>query len=70
MHRMREDHDGNRTRLEVNQMAEEEVNTDLASLVAQIARDECKKMYEKRLTGLEEELAAVYRRFEEYTGRT
>jgi ElaB/YqjD/DUF883 family membrane-anchored ribosome-binding protein len=38
-------------------MAEKEVKPDLASLVAEIAREECRKMYEKRLTGLEEELA-------------
>lgn len=41
----------------------------MASLVAEIARDECKKIYEKRLTGLEEELAALYKRLEEYTHR-
>jgi hypothetical protein len=48
-------------------MAEKEVKPDLASLVAEIARDECRKMYEKRLTGLEEELAALYKTLEEYT---
>ena len=46
-----------------------EVKPDLAGLVAEIARDECKKMYEKRLADLEEELAAVYRTLEEYTHR-
>jgi hypothetical protein len=50
-------------------MAEKEVKPDLASLVAEIARDECRKMYEKRLTGLEEELAALYKTLEEYTHR-
>jgi len=42
-------------------LAEEEIRPDLESLVAEIAREECKKLYEKRLSGLEEELAAVYR---------
>jgi len=46
-------------------LAQEEVEPDLASLVAEIARQECKKLYEKRLTGLEEKLAALYRTFEE-----
>jgi hypothetical protein len=50
-------------------MAEKEVKPDLATLVADIAREECKKLYERRLTGLEEELAAVYRTLEEYTHR-
>jgi hypothetical protein len=39
------------------------------SLVADIAREECRKPYEKRLAGLEEELAAAYRTVEEYTQR-
>jgi hypothetical protein len=39
------------------------------SLVAQIARDECKKLYEKGLAGLEEELSALYKTIEEYTHR-
>jgi hypothetical protein len=50
-------------------MTEKEMKPDLASLVAEIARDECRKMYEKRLTGLEEELAALYKTLEEYTHR-
>jgi hypothetical protein len=37
--------------------------------VADIAGDECRRLYEKRLAGLEEELAALYRRIEEYTQR-
>jgi hypothetical protein len=40
-------------------MAEEQTKPDLASLVARIAREECRRLYEKRLTGLEEELAAA-----------
>ena len=51
-------------------LTEVQTKPDLASQVAQIAKEECKTMYEKRLTGLEEELAALYRKFEEYTGRT
>lgn len=50
-------------------MAEKEVKPDLASMVAEIAKEECKKMCEKRLTGLEEELAALYGMLEEYTHR-
>jgi hypothetical protein len=50
-------------------MAEKEVKPDLASLVADIAREECRRLYEKRLAGLEEELAAVYRTLEEYAHR-
>jgi hypothetical protein len=38
-------------------------------MVADIAKEECRKLYEKRLTGLEEELAALYQAFEEYTHR-
>jgi mannitol-1-phosphate/altronate dehydrogenase len=38
---------------------------DLADLVADIAREECKKLDKRRLAGLEEELAAVYRTLEE-----
>jgi hypothetical protein len=34
-------------------------------MVAEIAREECKKLYEKRLTGLEEELAGLYKTTEE-----
>jgi hypothetical protein len=51
-------------------LAEKEVKPDLASLVADIALDECRKLYEKRLAGLEEELAALYRTLEEYNQRT
>jgi hypothetical protein len=50
-------------------LAEKEVKPDLVSMVAEIAKEECKKMYEKRLTGLEEELAALYRTLEEYAHR-
>lgn len=50
-------------------MAEEQVKPDLTSLVVDIAREECKKLYEKRLAGLEEELAALYRTLEEYAHR-
>ena len=50
-------------------MAEKEVKPDLASLVADIAREECRKLYEKRLADLEEELAALYRTLEECTQR-
>jgi 2-phosphoglycerate kinase len=42
-------------------LAQEEAKPGLASLVAEIAREECKKLHEKRLTGLEEELAALYK---------
>jgi hypothetical protein len=49
---------------------EKEVKPYLASLVADIAREECRKLYEKRLTGLEEELAALYRTLEQYTHPT
>jgi hypothetical protein len=48
-------------------MTEEQAKPDLVSLVAEIAKEECKKLYEKRLTGLEEELAALYRTLEQYT---
>jgi hypothetical protein len=50
-------------------MTEAETKPDLASLVAQIAREECRRLYEKRLAGLEEELSAVYKTLEEYTHR-
>ena len=40
-------------------MAEKEAKPDLASLVADIAKEECRKLHEKRLTGLEEELVAL-----------
>ena len=51
-------------------MTEEQPKPDLAGLIADIAREECRKLYEKRLAGLEEELAALYRTLEEYTHRT
>ena len=51
-------------------MGEKEVKPDLATLVADIAREECGKLYEKRLAGLEEELAALYRTLEQYIQRT
>jgi hypothetical protein len=46
-------------------LAQEEVKPDLESLVAEIAREECKKLYEKRLIGLEEELVSLYRILDE-----
>lgn len=36
-------------------LAQEEIKPDLASLVEDIAREECKELYVKRLKGLEEE---------------
>jgi len=54
---------------EVTELAEKEEKPDLASLVADIAREECRKLYEKRPAGLEEELAALYRTPEKYTHR-
>jgi hypothetical protein len=50
-------------------LTEEQSKPNLAGLIADIAREECSKLYEKRLAGLEEELAALYRRIEEYTQR-
>jgi hypothetical protein len=50
-------------------LPEGEAKPDLACPVAEIARGECRRLYEKRLAGLEEELAAVYRTLEEYTHR-
>ena len=50
-------------------MGEEQPKLDLATLVADIAREEWRKLYEKRLAGLEEELAALYRTIEEYNQR-
>lgn len=47
-------------------MAHEEVKPVVTSLVAEIAREEHKKLYEKMLTGLEEELAALYKTLDEY----
>jgi len=51
-------------------LGQERPKPDLASLVADIAREECRKLYEKRLAGLEEELAALYRTLEQYTHPT
>ena len=48
-------------------MTEEQSKPDLAGLIAEIAREECRRLYEKRLAGLEEELAALYRTLEQYT---
>jgi hypothetical protein len=53
----------------VTELAEKEAKPDLASLIADIAREECRKLYERRLAGLEEELAALYKTLEEYTHR-
>ena len=50
-------------------MAEEQVKPNLASLVTEIANEECKKLYEKRLVDLEEELDAFYMTLEEYKHR-
>jgi hypothetical protein len=50
-------------------LTDEQSKPDLAGLIADIAREECRRLYEKRLTGLEEELAALYRTLEEYTQR-
>ena len=50
-------------------MTEEQSKPDMAGLIADIAREEWRKLYEKRLAGLEEELAAVYKTLEEYTHR-
>jgi hypothetical protein len=47
----------------------EKVKPDLASLVADIAREECRKLYEKRLAGLEEELVALHKTLKDYTMR-
>jgi hypothetical protein len=69
MCRMRQGNDSKRTSCDAAIMVENEVKPDIASLVADIAREECKKLYEKRLVGLEEELAAIYRTLEEYTHR-
>jgi hypothetical protein len=66
---MRQGHHGKRTWRERIILGEKEVKPDLASLVADIATEECRRLYEKRLAGLEEELAAVYRTLEEYTHR-
>jgi hypothetical protein len=50
-------------------LAQEEIKPDLVSLVAEIAREEHKKLYETRLKGLEEELVALCKALEEYTHR-
>lgn len=42
------------------------IKHDMESLVADIAQREAKKLYEKRLTGLEEELTALYKTLDEY----
>jgi len=67
---MRQGHDGERTWREVTELAEKEVKPDFATLVAEIAREESRKLYERRLAGLEEELAALYRTLEQYTHPT
>jgi hypothetical protein len=51
-------------------LAEEHAKPDLAILAADIAREECRRLYEKQLAGLEEELAALYRTLEQYTHPT
>jgi hypothetical protein len=51
-------------------LSEERPKPDLATLVADIPREECRKLYEKRLPGQEEELAALYRTLEQYTHPT
>jgi hypothetical protein len=50
-------------------LTDPQTKPDLANLVAEIAREECRRLYEKRLAGLEEELAAVYKTLDEYTHR-
>jgi len=55
--------------IEATELTEEQSKPDLAGLIADIAREERRKLYEKRLAGLEEEIAAVYRTLEEYTHR-
>ena len=47
-------------------MTEEQSKPDLTGLIADIAREECSKLYEKCLAGLEEELGALYRTLEDY----
>jgi hypothetical protein len=51
-------------------LGEEPPKPDLTTLVADIAIEECRKLYEKRLAGLEEELAALYRTLEQHTHST
>jgi hypothetical protein len=48
---------------------ETQAKPELVSLVADVAREECRRLYERRLAGLEEELGAVYKTIEEYTHR-
>jgi hypothetical protein len=55
--------------IEATELGEKRPKPDLATLVADIAREESRKLYEKRLAGLEEELAAVYWTLEEYVHR-
>jgi hypothetical protein len=54
---------------EAIRLTDAQTKPDLANLVAEIAREECRRLYEKRLAGLEEELAAVYKTLDEYTHR-
>jgi hypothetical protein len=54
---------------EATRLIETQTKPDLATLVAEIAREECRRLYERRLAGLEEELAAVYKTLDEYTHR-
>jgi hypothetical protein len=51
-------------------LSNEDKKPDLANLVAHIAREECRRLHKKRLAGLEEELAALHRRLDEYADRT
>jgi hypothetical protein len=45
-------------------LTEAQNKPDIASLIADIAREECRRLCEKRLAGLEDELAAIYKRFD------
>jgi hypothetical protein len=56
--------------IEATELTEEQPKPDLVGMIADIAREECRKLYEKRLAGLEEELAALYRTLEQYTHPT
>jgi hypothetical protein len=38
-------------------------------LVVDIAKEDCRKLYEKRLVGLGDELTALYKEFDEHSGR-
>jgi hypothetical protein len=51
-------------------LSNEKTKPDLATIVAEIAREECRRLYEKRLACLEEELTVLYKKLDEYTGRT